>query len=135
MVETQERVRETEVADVGNKQVVRERTSSSSTAETRTTLSNGIYFLLGVIEVLLAFRLILKLLGANPSSGFVNFVYDVSGFFVAPFRAIFSSATTEGDVTKGVFEPATLVAMIVYAIVAWGIVKLVNLNSQDNQLR
>lgn len=132
MAETQEKVHETEVADEGNKQVVRERTSTSSTAETRLTLTNGIYFVLGVIEVFLLFRLLLKLLGANPASGFVNFVYDISGIFVAPFNAIFSSTTTEGDVTTGVFEPATLVAAIVYAVLAWGIVKLVHLNSRDN---
>lgn len=132
MVETQEKVHETEVADVGNKQIVREKTSTSSTAETRLTLTNGIYFLLGVIEVLLVFRFLLKLLGANPASGFVNFVYDISGIFVAPFKAIFSTTTTEGDVTKGVFEPATLVAMVVYGIVAWGIVKLVHLNTRNS---
>lgn len=132
MAETQEKIHETEVADEGNKQVVRERTSTSSTAETRLTLTNGIYFVLGVIEVFLLFRLLLKLLGANPASGFVNFVYDISGIFVAPFNAIFSSTTTEGDVTTGVFEPATLVAAIVYAVLAWGIVKLVHLNSRDN---
>ncbi len=130
MAEMQEKVHETEVADVGNKQVVRERTSTSSTAETKLTLTNGVYFVLGVIEVLLLFRLILKLLGANPNSGFVSFVYSVSGFFAAPFKAIFSTATTNGDVTKGVFEPATLVAMVVYGVVAWGIVKLIHLNTR-----
>ncbi len=132
MVETLEKINETEVSDVGNKQVVRQKTSTSSTAETRLTLTNGIYFLLGVIEVFLLFRLILKLLGANPASGFVNFVYSVSGFFSAPFKAIFSSATTNGDVTKGVFEPATLVAMVVYLVLAWGIVKLVHLDTRQS---
>ena len=132
MVEMQEKVNETEVSDVGNKQVVREKTSTSSTAETRLTLTNGIYFILGVIEVFLLFRFILKLLGANPISGFVNFVYSVSGFFSAPFKAIFSSTTTNGSVTKGVFEPATLVAIVVYVVVAWGIVKLVHLNTHES---
>ena len=66
MVESQEKVHETEVADEGNKQVVRERTSTSSTAETRLTLTNGINFVLGVIEVLLLFRLLLKLLWSKP---------------------------------------------------------------------
>lgn len=131
MVEMQEKVRETEVADVGNKQVVREKTSTASTAETRLTLTNGIYFILGLVEIILAFRFVLKLLGANPASGFVDFIYSLSGIFVAPFTAIFSTATTNGDVTKGVFEPATIVAMVVYAIVAWGLVKLVHLNTHE----
>ena len=132
MAETQEKIHETEVAGEGNKQILRERTSTSSTADSRLTLTNGIYFVLGVIEVILLFRFLLKLLGANPASGFVNFVYDISGIFTAPFKAIFSSATTDGDVTSGVLEPATLVAMLVYLVVAWGIVKLVHLNTRDN---
>lgn len=132
MVEMQEKVQETEVADVGNKQVVRKRTSTSSTAANRYTLSNGVYFVLGVIEIVLAFRLMLKLLGANPNSGFVNFVYNISGFLNAPFKAIFHTSTNSGDVTTGVFEPATLVAMLVYAVVAWGIVELVHLNSHND---
>lgn len=131
MAEMQEKIQETEVSDVGNTQVVREKTSTSSTAETRMTFTNGVYFLLGVIEILLFFRLFLKLLGANPNSGFVSFVYAVSGVLVAPFRAIFSSASTEGDVTRGVFDPAIIVAMVVYAVIAWGIVKLAHLNTNN----
>ena len=132
MADMQEKVNETEVSNVGDKQIVRERTSTSSTAENRLTLTNGVYFVLGIIEVFLLFRLILKLFGANPASGFVNFVYNISDFFAAPFKAIFSTTTTSGDVTKGVFEPATLVAMVVYVVVAWGIVNLMHLNTRES---
>lgn len=85
---------------------------------------NFIYYILGVLEVLLAFRLVLRLLGANPESGFVSFIYNLSGIFTAPFTAIFHTATTEGAETTAVFEPGTLIAMIVYALVAYGLVKL-----------
>jgi hypothetical protein len=133
MPDMQEKIEETEVVDRGDTQVVREKTSTSSTAETRLTLTNGIYLLLGVIDAFLIFRFFLKLLGANPASGFVNFVYDVSGFLVAPFTAIFNSATTQGDVTKGVFDPAILVAMLVYSVVAWGVVKLVHIDTHTTE--
>ena len=89
-----------------------------------------IYFVLGVIEVLLAFRLIFKLLGANPNSPFVGFIYGISGIFHAPFSGIFSHVTTRGAETTAVFEPSIIIAMVVYAIIAAGIVKLLVVSSR-----
>lgn len=128
MAQDQENIKETQVTNQGDTQVVKERTISSSSEDTQTTVGNGVWYVAGFIEVILLFRFVLKLFGANPAAGFVNFVYSLSGFFTAPFSGIFSSPTTEGDVTTAIFEWSTLVAMAVYAIVAWGIVKLVNLN-------
>lgn len=82
-----------------------------------------IWYILGVIEVLLAFRFVLRLLGANPNSGFVSLIYGVSSPFIAPFRGIFPTPSFEGSV----LEWATLIAMIVYAVVAYGIVYLLQI--------
>jgi uncharacterized membrane protein len=92
-----------------------------------------IYLIFGVLEVLLAFRFVLKLLGANHSSGFVDFVYNLSAIFVAPFAGIFNTSIANGAVTTSVFEPATLVALIVYALLAWGIVALIRVISGRQQ--
>lgn len=74
----------------------------------------------------------LKLFGANPESGFVDFVYLVTGVLTAPFDNIFSVASPEtGDVVRSVFEPSILVALIVYILLGWGIVKLLNLNRSN----
>lgn len=89
--------------------------------------SRIVYYVLGVVEVLLAFRFLFKLLGANTVSGFVVFLYAVTKIFVLPFTGIFSSVSSAGGPAGYIFEPATLVAMIVYAIVARGIVSLVRL--------
>lgn len=97
------------------------------------TIEYIVYFILGVIEILLMFRFIFKVLGANASSGFVNFIYDISDIFVLPFVGIFSSGTAQGVETTAVFEPATLVAMLVYAAIGWGIVRLVQVLSGQNQ--
>lgn len=86
-----------------------------------------VYYILGVLEVLFAFRLIFKLLGANPWSGFVSFIYSVSQVFLAPFINIFRPGVTRGNMTQAVLEPATVIGMIVYAILAWGIVKLIEI--------
>ena len=92
-----------------------------------------VYFIFGVLEVLLSFRFILKVAGANPSSGFVDFIYGLSGFFVSPFNGIFQTRVTQGSETASIFEPSTLVALIVYALVAWGIVKIIQIMSRKEQ--
>ena len=84
-----------------------------------------IWYVAGVLLVLLAFRFVLALLGANPSNGFANFIYSVSHPFVAPFFSLFSYSLRYG-VSR--FETYTLVAMAVYAVIAFGLVRLVTLN-------
>ena len=97
------------------------------------TIGYVIYFLFGALEILLAFRFVLKLTGASLGSGFVSFIYAVSGLFVAPFEGIFRMWFVKGSETTAVFEPSTLVAFIVYAILAWGIVKIISISSGEQQ--
>lgn len=87
-----------------------------------------IYYILGLLETLLAFRLVLKLLGANPASGFVKFIYGVTGVFIAPFTAIFSPVVSQGLETRSFLEPATITAMLIYALIVWGIIKLIDIS-------
>lgn len=93
------------------------------------TVTHLFYYLLGVVEILLALRFFLRLSGANPDSGFVTGIYALTSVFVAPFKLIFSRATGEGVETTAVFEPETLIAMLVYALIVWGIAKLVQVGS------
>ncbi|OGE33860.1 hypothetical protein A3C59_01930 [Candidatus Daviesbacteria bacterium RIFCSPHIGHO2_02_FULL_36_13] len=79
-----------------------------------------IWYILGVIEILLVFRVVLKALGANPNSGFTNLIYSLSNPLALPFRGIFQTTVVEGSV----FEYSTLIAGAVYALVAYGIVQL-----------
>lgn len=92
----------------------------------RNPAASVIYFLLDVLEVILAVRLVLRLLAANPGTPFVNFMYAITNPFVAPFRAIFSSNLGTG----GVIDWATVAAMIVYALVAYLIIQLINMVSR-----
>ena len=81
----------------------------------------------------MAFRLILKLTGANAASGFVSLVYGLTGISILPFEGIFRKWFAQGIETTSVFEPSALVAIIVYAFVAWGIVKLTRILSGEQQ--
>jgi hypothetical protein len=88
-----------------------------------------IWYVLGIIEVVLAFRVLLKLLGANTQSGFTSFIYAISNPFALPFSGILGITGTSGMV----FEWSTLIAMAVYAIVAYGIVALFQLVKPTNK--
>ena len=96
-------------------------------------LSYFVYFCSGVIEILLALRLIFQLLGANLGNGFVDLIYNLSGIFIAPFTGIFPNAVIQGPAAALVFDPSSLVAMIVYGIIAWIIVMLIQAISGQEQ--
>jgi len=78
-----------------------------------------------LMEVILALRFIVKLFGANPQSSFVKGIYSATPFFVGIFQGIFSQSTAQGVETTAVFEPGTLIAMIILSIIAWVVLKLV----------
>jgi uncharacterized protein YggT (Ycf19 family) len=83
-----------------------------------------IWYIIGVIEFLLAFRIILKALGANPLSGFASLIYTLSNPLALPFRGIFGiTATPAGNY----FEWSSLVAAAVYALVGYGLVELMQI--------
>jgi hypothetical protein len=85
-----------------------------------------IYFLLGVLEVILALRWLFRLLGANTDNNFISFLYSLSHFFVAPFNGIFNDQAL-GRQGVFVFEFSTLIGILVYALIGWGLVTLINL--------
>lgn len=87
-------------------------------ADRDNTLARAIWFVAGILLALLAFRFVLALLGANPSNGFANFIYTASHPFVAPFFSLFSYNLHYG-VSR--FEAFTLVAMAVYALIAYAL--------------
>jgi hypothetical protein len=88
-------------------------------------LARLITFITGLLLVLLAFRFILALLGANPGNAFANLIYDISHPFVAPFFGLFNYDLQEG-VSR--FELYTLVAMAVYAFIGWALARLVTID-------
>ncbi|MEK7612446.1 MAG: YggT family protein [Patescibacteria group bacterium] len=79
-----------------------------------------VWYIIGVLEALMAFRFVLKLLGANPAAGFTSFMYGVTYPFVAPFLNVFRISKVEGSI----FEWTTLLAMLVYWLIALAIIKV-----------
>lgn len=73
----------------------------------------------GLVESVVGLRLIFQLIGANPNSDFVSWIYNVSSPLVAPFTTVFgeSTSTIQGSIPHSVFEPATLIALVVYGLI------------------
>jgi hypothetical protein len=90
------------------------------------TFANLIYVGFGLLEIALALRFFFLLLGANSGNGFVSFIYGLTAPFMAPFYGIFGSTPT-GII--GTFDPGTLVAFVVYGVIAWALVRLVAASS------
>jgi uncharacterized protein YggT (Ycf19 family) len=80
-----------------------------------------IWLIVGIVEGLIAIRFILRLLGANPDAGFAQLIYGLTAPLVAPFVGLFGTPRFQGSA----FEFTSLVAMLVYALLAWVIVKIV----------
>lgn len=93
------------------------------TKDAKADRSNAwIWYVVGIIDLMLILRILFHLFGAN-SSGFTDFLYVITNPFVAPFRGIFSSPTIDGSF----FDTAALVAIIIYVLFGWMISGLINL--------
>ena len=79
-----------------------------------------VYLLAGIIEGFIAIRFLLKLIGANPANEFASLIYGVAGFFLAPFFGL-TGTPAAGPV---VLEIPDLIAILVYALLAWVIVRV-----------
>jgi len=103
----------------------------SETGRYNFRLAAAVGFIIGVLDVLIAGRFLLKLFGASSQSSFVNLIYGVSSPLVAPFHGIFGSSGT----ATYVFEPAALVAIIVYALIGWGLIVLIRISTAPRGTR
>ena len=80
-----------------------------------------IWLLLGILEGLIAIRIGLMLIGANPNSPIVALIYGFTGLFLFPFAGLIASPT----VGNLVLELSSLFAMLIYALFAWAIERIV----------
>ncbi len=105
--------------------VRRQRVIRDASAERELTLdriAQFIWLVFGVIIGLIGLRVLLRLIVANPANTFADFIYDVTGIFLRPFFGLTSTPTTTDGMA---LEISSLIAMIVYALVAYIIVKLI----------
>jgi uncharacterized membrane protein len=81
-----------------------------------------IWLVFGIIIGLIGLRVVLRLIVANPANTFADFIYDVTNIFLGPFFGLTNTPTTTDGIA---LEISSLIAMVVYALVAYIIVKLI----------
>ena len=77
-----------------------------------------IWLFLCILEALIALRIGLKLIGANPESPIVGLIYGFTYLFLFPFEGMFATPSAVGGM---VLELPSLFAMLIYALIAWAV--------------
>ena len=80
-----------------------------------------IWLFLGILEALIALRIGLKLIGANPESPIVALIYGLTFLFLFPFEGMIATPTAG----RMVLELSSLFAMLIYALIAWAVERIV----------
>ena len=53
--------------------------------------------MLAFLEILLAFRFVLRMMAANANSGFAVLIYGITGIFVGPFNGLIGTPSSGGS--------------------------------------
>ena len=80
-----------------------------------------IWLFLGILEALIALRIGLKLIGANPDSPIVALIYGFTYLFLFPFEGMTATPSAGGMV----LELSSFFAMGIYALIAWAVERIV----------
>ncbi|MFN8383552.1 MAG: YggT family protein [Anaerolineales bacterium] len=76
-----------------------------------------VWLLFGILETLIALRILLKLIAANPASPIAVLIYAFTDLFLFPFAGLTATPAAGGMV----LELSSLFAMLIYGLVAWAI--------------
>ncbi|MEP6680161.1 MAG: YggT family protein [Chloroflexota bacterium] len=87
--------------------------------------------LFGILAVLIALRIVLLLLVANQTNGLVDFIYNVTEPFVAPFRGIFNfDLVSPGG--GSTLDIGALVALVGWALIYMLIMAVLSLGDRTS---
>lgn len=105
--------------EIEQRRIVRNPTADQRILISRVT--QVLWLLFGFLEALIAIRVVLKLIGANPDAFFSQFIYGVTEVFLWPFSGL---VPTPG---AGAFqlEISSIIGMLVYGLIAWGLTRLI----------
>lgn len=124
-IDRRERVREIRDADgVMRQRIVED--AAASRERTLDRIGQFIWLIFGAIMALIGLRVVLKAIGANPANTFAQVVYDFTDIFLQPFFGLLGTPAA-GEAGQFQFELSSLVAIVVYALIAFVIVRLVKI--------
>lgn len=94
---------------------------SAEAARTAYRVSALVWLMFGILISAIGLRVFLRLIGANPANFFAQFVYSTTDIFLWPFFGLTGTPAANGMV----LEIPSIVAMLVYAIIAWAIARFI----------
>jgi len=80
-----------------------------------------VWLFFGILEGLIALRILLKLIAANPNSPFASMLYGFTDLFLFPFAGLTATPSAGGMV----LELSSFIALIVFALIAWAVERLI----------
>lgn len=80
-----------------------------------------IWLLLGILEAAIALRVVFKMIAVNAANPFAALLYNVTNFFLAPFANLTGAPAVGGKV----LEISSIIAMVVYLLIAWALERIV----------
>jgi uncharacterized protein YggT (Ycf19 family) len=99
------------------------RLGTARRSHTFTWIVNSIFWLAGILEILLGVRFLLRLFGANRENEFAQLINNLSAPFMAPFSTLFISPTSGGG--ANIFDFNIAIAILAYALLSYLAVSLV----------
>ena len=99
------------------------RLETAQRSNTYVWIVNSIYWLAGLLEILLGLRFVLRLFGANPQNEFARLINNLSDPFMAPFSTLFISPTSGGG--TNIFDVNIVIAIVAYALLSYLMVSLI----------
>ena len=103
----------------GNTTTTMETTTVRPAYSVRT--EQAVWLVTGIVTALLIIRFVFKVLAASTHANFVTFIYNLTQLFVAPFHGIFNTQASG----RNVFEPESVIAIVIYLLIGWGLARLV----------
>lgn len=129
MVDTTEEVTEKQENRGGRNVVTREENHESRDEHINRAV-RIVWFIVGIVVVVLLVRVVLALIGANLENQFANFIYVVTDPFVAGFRGLLQVGQFQAGVSR--LELETIVAAVIYTLIGWGFVSAIRLLSKES---
>ena len=86
---------------------------------------NSIFWLVGILEILLVIRFLLRLFGANPQNEFAQLINNLSAPFIAPFSTLFISPTSGAG--ANIFDVNIAIAIVAYGLLSYLLVSLIRI--------
>ena len=84
-------------------------------------ITQFVWVALGILETMIALRILLKLIAANPDSSIVSFIYGFTNLFLFPFEGMTATPAANGMV----LEISSFFAMAIYALIGWAVERII----------